>query len=230
MFIGKGKITLTALFFLFLSVSPAQAVPLTIETSAGTVKGEIQQALAVWIRIPYGKAPTGELRWQKPQLAEVWNGVFDATQPAANCIQPSKTGPIGVEDCLNLNIYRPNNDEANLPVLYYIHGGNNQMGTSAEFDPQSAAISLNAVIVTVNHRLGALGFNPLSALNTGAKLQDSGNFALLDIKLSLDWIKGNIAQFGGNPNNITISGFSAGGRDVMAMLISPISKIPLIRR
>ncbi|EKT63729.1 carboxylesterase family protein [Providencia burhodogranariea] len=222
MSLHKRKITPIALFFLFLSTSSAQALPLTVETSAGKVKGQTQEALAVWTGIPYGKAPIGELRWQKPQLVEVWNGVFDATQPAANCIQPSKSGPIGVEDCLNLNIYRPNNDQTNLPVLYYIHGGNNQMGTSAEFNPQSAAISLNAVIVTVNHRLGALGFNPLSALNTGDKLQDSGNFALLDIKLSLDWVKNNIAQFGGNPNNITISGFSAGGRDVMAMLISPL--------
>lgn len=106
--------------------------------------------------------------------------------------------------------------------MFYLHGGNNQTGTSAEFNPQLVATELNAVIVTVNYRLGALGFNPLQALNTGDKIEDSGNYALLDIKLSLDWVKENIAAFGGNPNNITVSGFSAGGRDVMAMLISPI--------
>lgn len=214
--------SIAAFFFVSAFAMQAQAANHTIETTAGKVQGSTQQALVVWTGIPYGQAPIGELRWKKPLPANQWQATFDATKPAVDCIQTSKTGAIGAEDCLNLNVYRPDNNQQNLPVLFYLHGGNNQTGASAEFNPEIVATELNAVIVTVNYRLGALGFNPIQALNTGDKAEDSGNYALLDIKLSLDWVKENIAAFGGNPNNITISGFSAGGRDVMAMLISPI--------
>lgn len=217
--------TSTVSFFLLSAlVSQAHATNLIVETTAGKVQGIAQEGLFTWTGIPYGKAPIGDLRWKKPQPANLWQMPFDATKPAVDCIQMSKEGTIGAEDCLNLNIYRPDSNQQNLPVLFYLHGGNNQFGTSAEFNPQVVATELNAVIVTVNYRLGALGFNPINVLNTGDKVEDSGNYALLDIKLSLDWVKNNIKSFGGNPDNITISGFSAGGRDVMAMLISPIFK------
>ncbi|EPG7579065.1 carboxylesterase family protein [Providencia rettgeri] len=211
-----------ALFFAASFGVQAQGDNHIIETTAGKVQGSTQQTLVVWTGIPYAQAPVGELRWKKPIPASQWQGIFDATKPATDCIQISKTGPTGAEDCLNLNVYRPDNNQQNLPVLFYLHGGNNQTGASSEFNPQVVATELNAVIVTVNYRLGALGFNPIQALNTGDKVEDSGNYALLDIKLSLDWVKENVAAFGGDPNNITISGFSAGGRNVMAMLISPI--------
>ncbi|MEX9296084.1 carboxylesterase family protein [Providencia alcalifaciens] len=220
----KSLLQTSTAVFLLISIwsSSAYAIDHIIETTNGKVQGSTQQSLVTWTGIPYGKAPQGELRWKKPEPVSQWSETFDATKPAQNCIQTSQSGAIGTEDCLNLNIYRPDDNQKNLPVLFYLHGGNNQTGTSAEFNPQLVATELNAVIVTVNYRLGALGFNPLQALNTGDKIEDSGNYALLDIKLSLDWVKENIAAFGGNPNNITVSGFSAGGRDVMAMLISPI--------
>jgi para-nitrobenzyl esterase len=116
----------------------------------------------------------------------------------------------GSEDCLNLDIYRPNTNQTNLPVLLFIHGGNNQTGISTEISAKKLAVNANCIVVSINYRLGALGFNSLPALKTGNKLEDSGNYTLLDTSKSLDWIKDNIKSFG--------------GRDVMAMLISPIFK------
>ncbi|WP_300000925.1 carboxylesterase family protein [uncultured Cedecea sp.] len=215
-----------AISFTLLSASCVSALaqdnPLIIETSYGKILGTEQQGVEYWTGIPYAQAPVAQLRWQPPETPKKWTDIRDTTQPAADCIQVTADGTKGQEDCLNLNVYRPQTSDRQLPVLFYIHGGNNQVGTSTEFNPQHLATTLNAVIVTANYRLGALGFNPLSALNTGDARQDSGNFTLLDIKSALDWVKQNASAFGGDANNITVSGFSAGGRDVMAMLISPL--------
>lgn len=193
-------------------------------TIYGKVKGskENNEKTLLWQGIPYAKAPIGNLRWKAPEDPEIWNNVFDATTPGNVGIQLSGSDIIGSEDCLNLDIYRPNTDETNLPVLLFIHGGNNQTGTSSEIDARKLAVNANCIVVSINYRLGALGFNSLPALKTGDINEDSGNYTLLDIAKSLDWINENIEAFGGNPNNITASGFSAGGRDIMAMLISPI--------
>lgn len=193
-----------------------------VTTTAGPVQGTQEEGVSRWTGIPYARAPEGKLRWMAPVPPVKWTAVYDATRPAKACIQVSQTGTVGQEDCLNLNIYRPAVAEGKLPVLVYIHGGNNQLGNSTEFSPLYIAGRLNAVIVTVNYRLGALGFNPLKALNTGDPEQSSGNFSLLDLHQALVWIRNNAGVFGGDPHNITVSGFSAGGRDVMAMLISPL--------
>jgi para-nitrobenzyl esterase len=196
------------------------------ETKYGKVKGikdELNQAL-VWKGIPYGGATTGEQRWKKPVDPIKWSGELDATKPGDVAIQLSGKNIIGSESALNLDIYRPDNANSKLPVFVYIHGGNNQTGISGEITGNSFVKDMNAIFISVNYRLGPLGFNPLPALNTGDKLEDSGNYALLDIAKSLDWVKENIAQFGGDANNITLSGFSAGGRDVMAILASPVFK------
>lgn len=206
--------------------TPTTADSTLIKTQYGLIQGHYDQINNViqWTGIPYAKSPTGELRWKKPVDVEPWNGVFDATKAGQVAMQLKDNNIIGSDDSLNLNIYRPNNHKNNLPVLVYIHGGNNQIGTAMEMTGNTLVTDLDAIFVSINYRLGPLGFNPLPALQTGDKLEDSGNYALLDIAKSLDWIKQNIAQFGGDPNNITVSGFSAGGRDVMAMLISPIFK------
>lgn len=196
------------------------------KTSYGLVQGaEINNAQTlVWKGIPYAKAPIAELRWKAPVSPEKWEGVFDATKSGKIGVQLVNGKAVGSEDCLNLDIYRPNTTDTNLPILFYIHGGNNQGGTSEEINPQKFAVNANVIVVSVNYRLGLLGFNNLPALKTGNKLEDSGNYTLLDIAKALDWTKENISNFGGNPENITLSGFSAGGRDVMAILISPIFK------
>ncbi len=200
--------------------------PTLIKTQFGLVKGQLDNInnVLVWTGIPYAKAPSGELRWKKPIDPEPWEGIFDATQASPIAFQLNENNIIGSDNSLNLNIYRPNNNKKNLPVLVYIHGGNNQIGKAEEMTGNGMVTDLDAIFISINYRLGPLGFNPLPALQTGDKLEDSGNYALLDMAKSLDWIKDNITYFGGNPHNITVSGFSAGGRDVMAMLISPIFK------
>jgi para-nitrobenzyl esterase len=196
----------------------------TQETKYGNVKGyeNKEENTLVWKGVPYAKSPVGELRWKAPEDPAPFEGTLDATKPGNIAIQSSAQGIKGSEDSLNLDIYRPNTNKKNLPVLFFIHGGNNQTGTSEEITGEAFVNDLEAIFVSVNYRLGPLGFNPLPALNTGNELEDSGNYALLDIAKSLDWVKKNIKSFGGDPNNVTISGFSAGGRDVMAALASPI--------
>lgn len=195
-------------------------------TKYGKVKGYINEneSVLIWKGIPYAKAPVKDLRWKNPQNPKRYKGVMDATKDQAVFIQPTQDGVTGSEASLRLNIYRPNTKEKNLPVMVYIHGGNNQGGSATEISGESFVNDLNAIFISVDYRLGALGFNPLPALHTGDKQKDSGNYALLDMAKSLDWVKENIEAFGGNPQNITFSGFSAGGRDVMASLTSPVFK------
>lgn len=125
---------------------------------------------------------------------------------------------------LTLDIVRPDTQEKNLPVLVYIHGGNNQASNSHLMEGNKLAQEGNMVYVSVQYRLGLFGFNNLPALADGNKKERSGNFGFLDQAAALDWVRENIKEFGGDAKNITVSGFSAGGRDVMAMLISPVFK------
>lgn len=192
------------------------------ETQFGSVKGYEEDEALIWQGIPYGGDTSGENRWQAPTDPQPWSETLDATQAGVVALQAGADGVTGSEDALNLDIYRPNNETEDLPVLVYIHGGNNQTGQAQEISGKSFVSSQDAIVVSVNYRLGPLGFNPLPALKTGSDEEDSGNYAMLDLAKSLDWIRANIGEFGGDSNNITVSGFSAGGRDVMAMLISPL--------
>lgn len=193
------------------------------KTSNGPVQGYVDTVkhATAWKGVPYGHAE----RWAAPTAPKAW------TDPLV-CID-SKTGQLpqgasgtfsGDAEDLMLDIYAPEDvaDSSALPVLVYIHGGNNQSGLSDEICGETLVNGAGCVFVSLNYRLGALGFNPLPALQTGSALTDSGNYTLLDIACALDWVKANIAEFGGDPDNVTLAGFSAGGRDVMATLISPI--------
>lgn len=199
---------------------------ITAETAAGKLTGvEVNDGATLqWLGVPYAKAPVGALRWKAAQPLDASSAPIDATKAGPLCPQIASGKFVGSEDCLTLDISRPNSAEAGLPVLVYIHGGNNQGGTSQEIDAKQLAVTAKAVVVSINYRLGLLGFNSLPALRTGSAEENSGNFSLLDISHSLTWIKDNIGAFGGDGGNITVSGFSAGGRDVMAMLISPLFK------
>lgn len=188
-------------------------------TQFGPVKGIEKGDALVWYGLPYGKAPSGELRWSVPQDPDAWTEPYDATEMKDTAMQLGKDGIIGTEDCLNLDVYSTK-DAEKLPVMVFIHGGNNQTGNTKELLGEEMVVKDDMVFVTVNYRLGLLGFNCLPALLT--QEGSTGNFALLDIAKALDWVRDNIGQFGGDPDNVTISGFSAGGRDVMAMLISPL--------
>ena len=197
------------------------------ETKFGQVSGTVTgEDVITYYGVPYGKNPVGELRWSYPEDPEAWTDVLDCSEPTEIAMQMKATHGAdgsstvqlaGTTDCLNLDIYTKK-DAKDLPVIVYVHGGNNQTGTSLEIPGTEIVEKEDVVYVSLNYRLGLLGYNCLPAvLDEG----ESGNFGLMDIKKSLEWVKENIAEFGGNPENITLSGFSAGGRDVMATLISP---------
>lgn len=197
-----------------------------VKTSEGIVQGVYDEKYNVvkWFGIPYAEQADGEKRWTLPQKAEKYTGVKDCSQYAPTNLQFNGKNVIGQEGVLTLDVYRPDTGEKNLPVLVFIHGGNNQTSNSRLWMGEKFAKEANAVYVSVQYRLGLLGFNNLPALANGNAFNDSGNYGLIDQAYALDWIKKNMDKFGGDANNITVSGFSAGGRDVMAMLISPLFK------
>lgn len=204
---------------------PVVQDPTVRTTQFGDVQGTEKGEALAWYGIPYAAAPVGDLRWSAPVDPENWTEVRDCTVEADQALQfasnwaTGESGVSGTEDCLNLDVYTTAEAE-NLPVLVFIHGGNNQTGKSTEIRGSEIVVNDNCVYVSLNYRLGLLGFNCLPALQT--EDDATGNYTLLDIAKALDWVKENIAAFGGDPNNITVSGFSAGGRDVMAMLVSPL--------
>lgn len=207
------------------SSSSTTAEPAVVrQTQFGLVKGQVQDGVLVWRGVPYAAGVSGDNRWKSPSDPQKWEGEFDATKEGSLAVQLTNGEVVGEEEALNLDIYRPASEKENLPVLVYIHGGNNQTGKSSEISGASFVKGHDAIVVSVNYRLGVLGFNPLEAVSTGSDEEKSGNYSLLDIAKSLDWVKENIAAFGGDKDNVTLSGFSAGGRDVMATLISPIFK------
>ena len=191
------------------------------ETEFGKVKGTKENEVIIWYGIPYGKIPINDLRWKRPENPETWNGELDATEWKGLALQLNGDEVVGNEDCLNLDIYSKVGAK-DLPVMVFLHGGNNQTGSTKEIIGTEIVKKNDIVFISVNYRLGLLGFNNLPALLD--ENNNTGNFTLLDISKALDWIKNNISEFGGDPKNITVSGFSAGGRDVMAMLISPLFK------
>lgn len=207
----------------------------TLQTTRyGKINGFEKEGALHWYGVPYAMPPVGELRWKAPQPMKSWGDTLDATKSqfasqittvSANSTKETKRELQGSEaGAVTLDITRPNTDETGLPVFFYIHGGNNQTGKSAAFPATEFAQEINAVVVSVNHRLGMLGFNALPALKHGTAEENSGNFSLLDLAAALDWVAENAESFGGDGKNITITGSSAGGRDVMAMLISPTLK------
>lgn len=208
-----------------VTVQPIPKPDLVRKTSKGTVRGMKNDAgnAILWYGIPYGADTGGKNRWKAPQPVTAWTGEMKATTPKESAMKADGSSCVGTEDCLYVNVYRPYTRDANLPVMVYLHQGNNNSGT-ANLALDELAVEVNAVIVSVSYRLGALGFLSHPALQNGTAEDNSGNFTLLDIKQALCWVRDEIAGFGGNPGNVTLSGFSAGGRDAMMCLISPIMK------
>ena len=225
---------------IFAAEAPKYEANITQPTISGTLKGFEKDGVFHWFGVSYAKPPVGALRWKAPAPVEPWDGIQDATESLAGSqtasVQANKdkagsgsvemtTALLGSEaGAVTLDIYRPANDKTDLPVFFYIHGGNNQTGRSSALPATEFTKEVDSVVISINHRLGLMGFCALPALKHGTPEENSGNFAMLDFAAALDWVKDNISSFGGNPNNITISGSSSGGRDVMAMLISPMFK------
>ncbi len=210
---------------------------LLIETQHGDVLGTTgKNNTYVYKGIPYAAAPTGDLRWKAPQDPTPWGEPHDASDFGNICMQigtafgatsPDQLGSlIGSEDCLNLNVWRPNNNKVNLPVLVWIHGGSNTRGSSAQniYNGANLANKANAIVVSINYRLGALGWAYSSFLNNDNPLDSSGNYALLDMIKALEWVETNIDNFGGNPNKVTVAGNSAGCASIWGLLHSPLAE------
>lgn len=200
-----------------------------VATHFGMVQGlEDADRTWVWKAIPFARPPTGPLRWRAPQDPIPWAGVRRETSFNAGCTRFSSVLPgqiEGSEDCLSLNVWRPRDEETGLPVYVWIHGGGNSTGSSTvipEYYGNSIAARSRVVFVSVNYRLGPFGWFTLPALREGASAEDaSGNYGTLDIIQSLKWIRQNIEAFGGDANVVTITGESAGGINVLSLLISP---------
>jgi para-nitrobenzyl esterase len=199
----------------------------TVATNRGEVKGfEDNYTTWVWKAIPYARPPVGELRWQAPQDPDPWMETKQSTEFCSWCPQTgSDNGTTvlkGSEDCLYLNIWRPRSDEKNLPVYFWIHGGSNKVGSADPYIGAPLAGRHNMVVVTINYRLGPLGWFTHPSLREGRDpLSSSGNYAILDIIQALAWVRDNIGAFGGNPNNITVAGQSAGGVNGLILMVAP---------
>jgi para-nitrobenzyl esterase len=194
-----------------------------VTTDDGAVRGTTAGTVAEFLGIPYAAPPTGNLRWRPPAPLAGWRGVRDATQFGPGCPQVLTGNPFlppGTisEDCLNLNVYTPAaRPGPNRPVLVWIHGGGLVQDGGRNYDGTKLAAD-GAVVVTINYRLGALGFLAHPAL---ASHGAAGNYGLMDQQAALRWVQRNIARFGGDPHNVTIAGQSAGGLSVLAQMVSP---------
>ncbi|KAJ8961877.1 hypothetical protein NQ318_021495 [Aromia moschata] len=199
--------------------------PPEVTTPLGKVQGEWRisydgRQYAAFLGIPYAKPPIGTLRFEEPQPIEPWIGIWNATQSYI-CVQRT-LGPsgtiIGNEDCLYINVFIPDTNEEKLDVVVHIHGGGFAVGSGLDYLDPKYVMDRDIVFVTFNYRLGALGF-----LSTEDPIMP-GNNGLKDQVLALKWVQQNIASFGGDPNSITLNGFSAGAASVHLHYFSPLSK------
>ena len=204
-----------------------------IETSSGIIDGYKKGRVLYWDDIPFAKPPTGELRWKAPR--EITNSKKTILPLENNyCVQrpsslggPGGEGPyVGTEDCLYLDISAPSKKKSNLlPVMFWIHGGGNTSGLKDLYDFNKMVRKHDVIVVRANYRLGPFGwFYHPSIQENQTGLDKTSNFGTLDIIAALEWVKNNISLFGGDPNNVTIFGESAGGHNVLSLLVTNQSK------
>jgi para-nitrobenzyl esterase len=226
---------LPALFLVSAALAlPVLAAPDLVKTGNGTLEGTGPQPSGVreFRGIPFAAPPVGHLRWAAPQPVINWSGVRKASDFGPRCMQQALFGDMGFrstgmsEDCLYLNLWTPaKNAGAKLPVMVYFFGGGFVAGDGSEprYDGESLA-SKGIVTVTISYRLGVFGFLAHPELTKESPHHASGNYALLDQSAALQWVRRNIAAFGGDPSKVTIAGESAGSIAVSAQMASPLSK------
>ena len=194
-----------------------------VGTESGAVRGLVAPDHLLFQGVPYAAPPVGELRWQLPIPPPPWEGVRDASKSGPRCVQDSSndfSGGRGTsEDCLSLNVWSPTG-ASGLPVMVWIHGGAFINGSAEMYNAQSLATKGRIIVVTVNYRLGALGFLAHPALGPPGQV---GNYGLADQQAALRWVRDNIAAFGGDPSMVTVAGESAGGMSVCDHLVAPES-------
>jgi len=221
---------------LCVGVATAEVRP-RIHLRAGIVEGTTDASVDAYKGIPYAKPPVDELRWRAPVPAAAWKGVRDAREFGHSCLQPASQ-PASVyydtiappsEDCLTLNVWAPSGARK-LPVMVWIHGGALVGGSSSEPMYDGVRIAQHGVVyVSINYRLGLLGYFAHPALSAESPQRLSGNYGLLDQIEALRWVRDNIAAFGGDPKRVTIAGESAGGLSVIALMTSPLARGLFIR-
>ncbi len=206
-----------------------------VSTEDGKLQGKHTEGVDQFLGVPYAAPPVGALRWQAPQPVQPWTGVRDATSYGNRCAQlPSGNGPReDTEDCLFLNVFAPagHPDSAaahgragrGLPVLFMIHGGGLANGAGDQHDGSLIVNTDHIIVVSINYRLDVFGFLDVPGLGTTARTAN-GNYGLLDQEAALRWVHRNIARFGGNPDQVTIAGESAGGWSVCALMTSPLAR------
>ncbi len=220
-----------------LSCCAAAGLPaddsLVVDTKSGKVRGVPRSSGgAEFLGIPYAEAPVGQLRWHEPVPAQSWKDLRDAGTFGAPCAQPlrgdwnRRAAEASKEDCLFLNVLAPVwPAKTRLPVMFWLHGGGNEGGTaSSPLYKDGTLVQHGVVLVTVNYRLGVFGFFAHPELTRESEHKASGNYALMDQIAALRWVHDNIAEFGGDPANITVFGQSAGAQDASMLMTSPLAK------
>jgi para-nitrobenzyl esterase len=207
-----------------------------VRVDSGQLEGVVEDGVASYKGIPFAAPPVGELRWRPPQPVAPWTGVRPAAEFGADCMQErfgpaqaagSNTAPAPSENCLFLNVWGPASARAaaRLPVMVWIHGGGFVGGSgSSPFTSGVQFAKQGVVLVSINYRLGRFGFFAFPALSRERPDEVKGNYAYSDQIAALQWVKRNIAAFGGDPNNVTIFGFSAGGVSVHSLIASPMAR------
>ena len=205
----------------------------TLETSLGIIRGLSSEEVDSFKGIPFAAPPVGEFRWRAPQPVQPWKGELDATRYSANCAQSGWGGAPGTiiegssEDCLYLNLWRPKNAKINkeLPVMVWIHGGGFTGGSGSDPGVSGNEFAKDGIIlITINYRLGRLGHFAFPALSEEHPDEAKGSYAFMDQIAALEWVHENVSAFGGDPENVTIFGFSAGGVSVHSLMTIPNAK------
>ena len=225
-----------------------QQNPTLVRTTLGPIIGRHEGRSGgtySWLGIPYAEPPVGELRWRPPKPHRPWRELRQAQRYGAGCTQPGRffspspngpfyelavrdglKKPVGEEDCLTLNVFRPSTSKRDLPVVFFIHGGSNVVGYSADpmYDGRELAERAQAVVVTVNYRVGVFGWLNAENLANGDALSTSGNYGTLDLIEALRFVDRNAGRFGGDSGNISVMGQSAGAVNVWSLLVSPLAR------
>ncbi|MGJ5817538.1 carboxylesterase/lipase family protein [Paludibaculum fermentans] len=213
-----------------------QATPALVRVDSGELQGTVDDGVASFKGVPFAAPPVGDLRWRPPQPLQPWKGARPAAEFGADCMQgrfgppPAPGAPaarVPSEDCLYLNVWRPANAApgAKLPVMVWIYGGGFMGGSSSSpFTAGTQFAKQGVILVAANYRVGRFGFFAFPALSRERPAEPKSNYAYMDQIAALQWVKRNIAAFGGDPKNVTIFGFSAGGVSVHSLIASPLAR------